>query len=174
MGESNIDGCFLCCLQNWGMEVNLAALLLAAFFALNALWLIHIDGCFLCCLQNWGMEVNLAALLLAAFFALNALSLVYMAIVALGMSLPADRRRAFWRWAVVPILGLLLLSQYSILLGLPPVDLSTGTEAWWRCWPKIHCLPVLWLPACHYSRSVLGMTCILMLASESAKSHLPG
>ena len=76
--------------------------------------------------QNWGMEVNLAALLLAAFFALNALSLVYMAIVALGMGLPADKRRAFWRWAMVPILGLLLLSQYSILLGLPPLDLSTG------------------------------------------------
>ncbi|KAK9863698.1 hypothetical protein WJX84_001768 [Apatococcus fuscideae] len=75
---------------------------------------------------NWGMEVNLAALLLAAFFALNALSLVYMAIVALGMSLPAGKRRAFWHWAVVPILGLLLLGQYSILLGVPPVDFSTG------------------------------------------------
>ncbi|KAK9858804.1 hypothetical protein WJX84_000839, partial [Apatococcus fuscideae] len=75
---------------------------------------------------NWGMEVNLALLLLAAFFALNVLSLIYMAIVALGMSIAADKQRALWRWAVVPILGLLLLIQYSIILGLPPVDLSRG------------------------------------------------
>ena len=62
-------------------------------------------------MQNWGMEVNLAALLLAAFFALNILSLAYMAIVALGMTLSGSRRRAFWRWAVVPVLGLLLLEE---------------------------------------------------------------
>ncbi len=72
------------------------------------------------------MEVNLAALLLAAFFALNILSLVYMTIVALGMGLPSAKRRTLWRWAVVPILGVLLLSQYSILLGLPPFNIDPG------------------------------------------------
>ena len=85
------------------------------------------------------MEVNLAALLLAAFFALNILSLVYMTIVALGMSLPSVRRRAFWRWAVVPVLGVLLLSQYSILLGLPPIHSFGGGNASIHFW-KATCI----------------------------------
>ena len=67
--------------------------------------------------QNWGLEITMFSLLLAAFLVTNILSLLYMGMIAVGMWVrPAPRRRA-WRFFFVPALGLILLFQYSILIG---------------------------------------------------------
>lgn len=60
--------------------------------------------------------MTMACLLVAAFLATNVLSLVYMLTIAVGMAArPAPRRRA-WRFVFVPLLGLVLLFQYTILI----------------------------------------------------------
>ena len=75
--------------------------------------------------QDWGMEVTMGA----AFTAVNALSLLYMALIAVGMAAPPCARRITWRILSLPLLALLLLLQYSVLIGLPPgicFDLESG------------------------------------------------
>ena len=62
----------------------------------------------------------MGVLLVAAFLAINVYSLVYMLFIALGMSLPAKARQRFWRYAVLPLLGLILIWQYAVLVGWPP------------------------------------------------------
>jgi hypothetical protein len=71
--------------------------------------------------QDWGLDINMAALLVAAFAATNALSLLYLAVIAVGMAAPAGPRRLIWRAAVLPVLALLLLLQYSLCIGPPPL-----------------------------------------------------
>lgn len=66
------------------------------------------------------MDAAMGALLLAAFLAVNALSLVYLGFIAVGMAAPAPARRLAWRACVLPVLAVLLLGQYSLLLGPPP------------------------------------------------------
>ena len=66
--------------------------------------------------QNWGLELAMASLLVAAFLACNVLSLLYMFIIAVGMAARVRPRRRAWRYAFVPLLGLLLLFQYTILI----------------------------------------------------------
>lgn len=73
------------------------------------------------------MEICMLALLMAAFLTINMLSLIYMIMIAVGMAAPSQPRRRIWRRLFVPLLGLLLLQQYSVLIGLPPVD-SVGTQ----------------------------------------------
>ena len=62
----------------------------------------------------------MGALLVAAFTAVNALSLLYMAVIAVGMAAPPRSRRVAWRFCSLPLLAMLLLLQYSVLIGLPP------------------------------------------------------
>ena len=71
-------------------------------------------------MQDWGFEVTMGVLLIAAFLAMNVYSLVYMLFIALGMSLPAKARRRCWRYAVLPLLGLILIWQYAVSVGWPP------------------------------------------------------
>ena len=71
-------------------------------------------------LQDWGMDIAMGTLLLAAFFSINLLSLVYLAMIAIGMAVPAQQRRVIWRFCVLPVLALLLIAQYSFFIGLPP------------------------------------------------------
>lgn len=66
------------------------------------------------------MDVTMGALLLAAFFSINMLSLIYLGIIAVGMGAPARARRLFWRFCALPALALLLVVQYSVLIGPPP------------------------------------------------------
>jgi len=68
-------------------------------------------------LQNWGLEMTMFSLLVAAFLATNILSLVYMAMIAVGMAAQPGPRRRAWRFSFVPVLGLLLLFQYTVLIG---------------------------------------------------------
>ncbi len=68
-------------------------------------------------LQNWGLEMTMFSLLVAAFLATNILSLVYMAMIAVGMAAQPGPRRRAWRFFFVPVLGLLLLFQYTVLIG---------------------------------------------------------
>jgi len=70
--------------------------------------------------QDWGLDASMAALLVAAFTAVNALSLAHMALIAVGMAAPPRARRATWRLVSLPLLGALLLAQFSVLIGLPP------------------------------------------------------
>ena len=70
----------------------------------------------------------MGALLVAAFTAVNALSLLYMALIAVGMAAPPRARRVAWRCCSLPLLAVLLLLQYSVLIGLPP-GISFNTEA---------------------------------------------
>lgn len=72
------------------------------------------------CYDDWGLEIALFTLLVAAFIAANALSLIYLAAVAIGMVVPSKPRRVLWMWMVLPVLGLILVWQYSELVGLPP------------------------------------------------------
>ena len=67
-------------------------------------------------MQNWGLELAMASLLVAAFLACNVLSLLYMFIIAVGMAARVRPRRQAWRYAFVPLLGLLLLFQYTVLI----------------------------------------------------------
>ena len=62
----------------------------------------------------------MGALLVAAFTAVNALSLLYMSLIAVGMAAPPRARRVAWRFCSLPLLAMLLLLQYSVLIGLPP------------------------------------------------------
>lgn len=82
------------------------------------------------------MDVTMGALLLAAFFSINILSLVYLAIIAVGMAMHAQPRRLVWRFCVLPLLAVLLITQYSLLIGPPPPfdehDLSHSS------WKKRH------------------------------------
>lgn len=88
--------------------------------------------------QDWGMDVTMGALLLAAFFSINILSLVYLAMIAIGMAVPAQPRRMIWRFCVLPLLAILLIAQYSVFIGLPPPfelnsifrGTSNGDEGW--------------------------------------------
>ena len=57
------------------------------------------------------------SLLVAAFLATNILSLVYMAMIAVGMGCSAQPRRRAWRFFFVPVLGGILLFQYTVLVG---------------------------------------------------------
>lgn len=68
-------------------------------------------------MQNWGLEMTMFALLVAAFLATNLLSLAYMAMIAAGMGLQPGPRRRAWRFVFVPVLGALLLFQYTALVG---------------------------------------------------------
>lgn len=70
----------------------------------------------------------MGALLVAAFTAVNALSLLYMALIAVGMAAPPRARRVAWRFCCLPLLAVLLLLQYSVLIGLPP-GISFDMEA---------------------------------------------
>ena len=73
----------------------------------------------------------MAALLVAAFTAVNALSLAHMALIAVGMAAPPAARRATWRLVALPLLGALLLAQFTVLIGLPPgVGELLGSGAW--------------------------------------------
>lgn len=72
------------------------------------------------CYDDWGLEIALFTLLVAAFVASNALSLIYLAAVAIGMVVPSRARRTLWMWVVLPVLGVILVWQYSELVGLPP------------------------------------------------------
>lgn len=72
------------------------------------------------CYDDWGLEFALFTLLVAAFIAANALSLIYLAAVAIGMVVPSRARRTLWIWMVLPVLGIILVWQYSELVGLPP------------------------------------------------------
>lgn len=56
----------------------------------------------------------MGSLLVAAFLATNVLSLVYMLFIAVGMAARPGWRRRAWRFAVVPLLGLLLIFQYTV------------------------------------------------------------
>lgn len=67
-------------------------------------------------MQNWGLELAMASLLVAAFLACNVLSLLYMFIIAVGMAARVRPRRRAWRFVFVPLLGLLLLFQYTALI----------------------------------------------------------
>lgn len=81
--------------------------------------------------QDWGLEASMAALLVAAFTAVNALSLAHMALIAVGMAAPPAARRATWRLVALPLLGALLLAQFTVLIGLPPgVGELLGSGAW--------------------------------------------
>ena len=66
------------------------------------------------------MDVTMGTLLLAAFFSINVLSLIYLAMIAIGMAVPAQHRRLIWRLCVLPLLAVLLIAQYSVFIGLPP------------------------------------------------------
>ena len=72
------------------------------------------------CYDDWGLEIGLFTLLFAAFIAANALSLGYMVAVAVGMIAPPKLRRVLWTWIVMPVLGIVLIWQYSELVGWPP------------------------------------------------------
>jgi len=63
----------------------------------------------------------MGTLLVAAFLAITILSLLFMLFIGLGMSLSVDSRRALWRILVLPLLALLLIWQYTVLLGWPPL-----------------------------------------------------
>lgn len=65
------------------------------------------------------MEIVMGCLLCAAFLAMNVLSLSYMLFIAIGMSAPLSVRGRLWCWMVMPLLGLLVLFQYSLMVGLP-------------------------------------------------------
>ena len=67
------------------------------------------------------MDVTMGALLLAAFFSINLLSLVCLAMIAVGMAVPPHSRRLIWRFAVLPLLAALLIMQYSLYIGPPPL-----------------------------------------------------
>ena len=67
--------------------------------------------------QNWGLEITMFSLLVAAFLATNILSLLYMGMIAVGMGVKPGPRRRAWRFFFVPTLGLILLFQYSVLIG---------------------------------------------------------
>jgi hypothetical protein len=62
----------------------------------------------------------MGTLLVAAFLAITILSLVFMLFIGLGMSLSVHSRRALWRILVLPVLALLLVWQYTVLIGWPP------------------------------------------------------
>lgn len=66
------------------------------------------------------MDLAMGTLLLAAFFSINLLSLVYLTMIAVGMAVPPHPRRLIWRYCVLPLLALLLITQYSFFIGLPP------------------------------------------------------
>ena len=68
-------------------------------------------------MQNWCLELTMFSLLVAAFLATNMLSLVYMAMIGVGMWAPPGPRRRAWRFFFVPVLGVLLLFQYTVLVG---------------------------------------------------------
>lgn len=77
----------------------------------------------------------MGALLVAAFTAVNALSLLYMAFIAIGMAAPPRARRVAWRFCSLPLLAVLLLLQYSVLIGLPPgisfdMDAGPALSSW--------------------------------------------
>lgn len=59
----------------------------------------------------------MASLLVAAFLATNILSLVYMVMIGVGMAAQGGPRRRAWQFCFVPLLALLLLLQYSVLIG---------------------------------------------------------
>ena len=59
----------------------------------------------------------MASLLVAAFLATNVLSLIYMIMIGVGMAARGGPRRRAWRFFFVPLLALLLLFQYSVLIG---------------------------------------------------------
>lgn len=109
------------CAQEWDLEICLLLLLLAAFTAANALSLVYMAA------TAAGMALSANAQ--QACHAAHALHCVQPT----GMLHPAghqvlsDMLRSYipavqrvWKWAVVPLLGALLLFQYSVLLGLPP------------------------------------------------------
>jgi hypothetical protein len=77
------------------------------------------------CYNDWGLEIALFTLLVTAFISANALSLVYLAMVAIGMVVPNKLRRKIWMCIVLPVLGLILVWQYSELVGLPPPSSSS-------------------------------------------------
>lgn len=68
---------------------------------------------------DWGAEVAMASLLAASFTSANALSLVLVALVAIAMAAPSARW--LWRGFIVPLIGCLLLLQYALWLGPPPI-----------------------------------------------------
>jgi hypothetical protein len=84
------------------------------------------------------MDVTMGTLLLAAFFSINILSLIYLAMIAIGMAVPAQPRRLVWRLCVLPLLAILLISQYSVFIGLPPFfdvtnvlgGIADGSSGW--------------------------------------------
>ena len=100
-------------------------------------------------LQNSGFETTMFTLLIAAFLATNILSIVYMAMIAVGMGLQPGPRRGAWRFCFVPILGILLLFQYTALIGYACAKYCLSLRpllSWCTC---EHSIASRWLFCCN-------------------------
>lgn len=113
------------------------------------------------CYDDWGLEIALFTLLVTAFIAANVLSLIYLAAVAIGMVLPSKARRSLWVWMVLPVLGIILVWQYSELVGLPPTTTLEKKNSDLGFFPSSFLFSLNWDPTSTLDEDVkawLGLT----------------
>ena len=109
----------------------------------------------------------MSSLLVAAFLATNMLSLVYMVMIAVGMAARVKPRRRAWRFVFVPLLGLLLLFQYTVLIWsvLPELHSSFSHTC-------VQCLGLLAVVDHFLTLAIVCMECIYLQILHLNKTQL--